>query len=90
MATDICSMHKILKLTNLDILKIVIHCAALWNIVSLVKTEIWSKHIFTEPNLSKCVQQSLIIVVSDSASILNLSYHVADGGPGDTLGKFIE
>lgn len=72
-------------LTNLDIMKIVIHCAAFWNIVSLVKAEIWSKHIFAEPNLSKCVQQSLIIVISDSASILNLAYHVADGGPGDAL-----
>ena len=49
-------MHKILKMTNLDILKIVINCAAFWNIVALVKAEIWSKHIFTEPNFSKCVQ----------------------------------
>ena len=83
-------MHKILKMTNLDILKIVIHCAAFWNIVALVKAEIRSKHIFTEPNFSKCVQQSLVIVIGDPASILNLSYHVADGGPGDTLGKVTE
>lgn len=89
-AEDIYSMHKSLTLTHLYIMKIVIHCAAFWNIISLVKAEIWSKHIFTEPNLGKCVQQSLIVVISDSASILNLAYHVADGGPGDALGKFIE
>ena len=77
-------------MTNLDILKIVIHCVAFWNIVALVKAEIWSKHIFTEPNLSKRVQQSLVIVIGDSASILNLSYHVADSGPRDTLGKVTE
>lgn len=69
-------------------MKIVIHGAAFWNIVSLVKTEIWCKHIFTEPNLSKCVQQSLIVVISDSAPILNLADHVADGGPGDALEKY--
>lgn len=74
--------------TNLYKLKVVIHRVALRNTVSSGKAEIRSKHVFTEPHLSKCVQQSLIIVVSDSASILNLSYHVADSTPGDTLGKW--
>lgn len=84
------SMHIILKRTNLDILKIVIHCVAFRNIIPLVKAEIWSKHIFTEPDLSKCVQQPLIVVVGDSASVLNLSYHVADSGPGDALRTWTE
>lgn len=56
MAADIGPMHKILKLTNLDIVKIVIHGAAFGNTISLIKAEIWSKHIFTEPNLSERVQ----------------------------------
>lgn len=81
-----CSIVKTLKQTNLDKLEIAIHCTAFWNVVSLVKGKIWSKHVFTEPNLCKCVQQPLIIVISDSASILNFSYHVADSGPGYTLG----
>lgn len=78
-----------LKPTNLNVLKIAIHCAAFWNAVSLVKGEIWSKHVFTEPNLCKRVQQPLIVVVSDSASILDLSNHVTDCGPGHTLGAFM-
>lgn len=90
LAAAIGSRHEILKVTNLDILKVVIHRAAFWNIISLVKGEIWAKHIFTEPNLSKRIQQPLVVVISDPASILNLSYHVADSGPGDTLGKWIE
>lgn len=77
-----------LKPTNLNVLKIAIHCVAFWNVVSLIKGEIWPKHVFTEPNLSKCVQQPLIKVISDSASILDLSNHVADSGPGHTLGVF--
>lgn len=89
-AGAIYSKHKILTLTNLNIMKVVIHRAAFWNTVSLVKTELWCKHIFTEPNLSKCIQQSLIIVIGDSASILNFAYHVADSRPGDTLGKIVE
>lgn len=71
--------------TNLYILKVLIHICALGDIVALVEKEIRSKHIFTKPDFSECVQQTFVIVISHPATILNLPYHIANCSPRDTL-----
>ena len=63
--------------THLDVCQILVHTAAFRDAVTLVEVEGRSKHFLTEPHLRKGIEEVLVIVVSHTASVLNLSDHVS-------------
>ena len=56
-------------------------------IVSPMEAEIWLKHVFFEPRCGESFQQSFVVVISDTSSILNFADHVANGCPLYSLNK---
>lgn len=56
-----------------------------WNDIALVEIESWGKHILAKPNSAKRVQQTLVKVICDTASILDLAKHIAYTDPVNTL-----
>jgi len=48
---------------------------------TLVKLKVLREDILTEPDFGVSIQQSLVIIVGDSAAILNFTDHVAYGRP---------
>lgn len=67
--------------THLNVCHIQVNASALWDVVALVEVEVRSKHFLTEPHLSKGVKEPLIIIVSHTAAVLNLTNHVSYCGP---------
>lgn len=57
----------------------------LWYWVALVEKEILSKHLFPEPNLAECVQQTFVKVVCNTAAILDFTKHVPHTCPVNPL-----
>ena len=47
---------------------------ALWDGIALIETEAGLEHRLAKPNSGKSVQQSLVVIVSDASSVLNLSW----------------
>ena len=66
-----------MDVTHLNVCQIVVNAGAFWDAVAFVEVEGRSKHVLTEPNLSKGVEEPLVIVISHAATILNLSDHVS-------------
>lgn len=71
--------------THLNVCQIVVNTGAFRDAVAFVEVESRSKHVLTEPNLSKGVEEPLVIVVSHAAAILNLSDHVSHRVPWHAL-----
>lgn len=71
--------------THLDVCQVVVHIGTFGDAVALVEVECRSEHVFTEPHLSKSVEESLVIVVSHAAAILNLANHVSYCDPWHAL-----
>lgn len=67
--------------THLNVCQVVVHTGTFGDAVALVEVECRSEHVFTEPHLSKSVKESLVIVVSHAAAILNLANHVSYCAP---------
>lgn len=62
-----------------------IDLAALGDVVAFVEHKVGLEHVFSKPNTAESVQQALVIVVSDTASILDLTKHVPNTDPVDSL-----
>ena len=61
----------------MDVRQILVNSGALWDAVVLIEVKGGSKHVLTKPHLGKGVEQTLVIVISDTAPVLNLSDHVS-------------
>jgi len=46
-----------------------------------MELEVFGEDVLTEPDFRVCIEQSLVIVVSDATSILHLANHVSHGRP---------
>ena len=55
--------------------------------LTFVKLKTISKHSLPKPNFSESIQKDLVIIISDTTSILYLSNHVTDCRPGHALDK---
>ena len=53
--------------------------------VTFVEAKRLWEHVFSQPHFAVGVEQTLIIVVSDTASILHLTQHVAHSVPAHSL-----
>lgn len=67
--------------THLNVCEILVNTGAFRDAVALVEVERRSKRVFAEPHLGKGVEETLVVVVSHTATILNLSDHVSHCGP---------
>ena len=57
-----------------------------WNDVSrLVERKVRLEHLIVEPRLAERVQKSLVEIIGNATAILDLSEHVSDTCPVDTL-----
>ena len=57
----------------------------LGNTVAFVENKVWLEHKVSKPDSTECIQQTLVIVVCDTSTILDLSKHVVNSNPSDTL-----
>lgn len=62
--------------THLDVRQVVVDAGALRDAVALVEVEGGAEHVFTEPHLGEGVEEPLVVVIGDAATVLNLSDHV--------------
>lgn len=58
-----------------------INFVAFGNDITFVEDELRGEHVFTEPHSTESVQQTLVKVISHTASILDLTKHVAHTDP---------
>lgn len=66
-----------MRVTHLNICKILVNIGTFGDAVALIEVEGRAKHVLTEPHLGKGVEEALVIVISHTATVLNLSYHVS-------------
>lgn len=71
----------------LNVSQVLVDAGALWDAVVLIEDKFRVKHFLVEPHLGKGVKQTLVVVVSDTAAILNLPDHVLDCDPRNKLKK---
>lgn len=70
-----------LSVPHLNVCQILVNTGAFRDAVASVEVEGRAKHVLTEPHLGKGVEEALVIVISHTATILNLSDHVPHCGP---------
>lgn len=58
---------------------------AFGNDVPLVEDKLLLEHGLSKPDFAERVQQSLVIVISDSTTILDLAKHISNTSPVDAL-----
>lgn len=76
---------------TVDVIRELLVFVASRNDVSrFVEWESGWEHLIMEPSLAERIQQSLVIIIRHSASVLDLTEHVSDARPIDTLSHRID
>lgn len=68
-----------------DVVHVLLHLGTLGDDVALVEAEVALEHVLSKPDFTEGVEQPLVVVVCHTATILNLTKHVADTGPVHSL-----